>query len=209
MFRRLLPREMSFFDYFERVGSLITQTCEAFAELAARGDDLASRTARIKELEHQGDQETYQCIKALHSTFITPIDRADIHHLIKHLDDVIDSVDGAAARISMYEIHEIRPEAGEMAKVLVAAAYKIEEALRYLRDMSDHNKITECCIAIHQLEKECDSLLRSALGRLFKEEQQNAFYVIKWKEIFEYLERATDQCEDVANIIEGVVIEAS
>ncbi len=200
---------MSFFDYFEQMARLIVQICEAFAELCAKGNDLPARTARIKEIEHQADGITYKCIDALHRTFITPIDRMEIHHLAKHLDDVIDSVDTAAARMVLYEITDIRSEAVEMAKVLVRSGKLIQETIRYLRDLSDQDKINELCIAIHGLENESDALLRAALGRLFKEEERSAIYVIKWKEIFELLERAADQCEDVANIIEGVVIEAS
>jgi len=209
MLKRLLPRETCFFDYFEQLGNLIVQTCESFAELCAKGNDLPARTGRIKELEHQADQITYTCINALHRTFITPIDRSDIHHLAKHLDDVIDSVDAAASRIFLYEISEIRPEAVEMSQVLVRSAKRIQEALQALRDMANHDKINDCCIAIHELENECDALLRAALGRLFKEEQRSPIYIIKWKEIFELLELAADQSEDVADIIEGIVIEAS
>jgi len=205
MFRRLLPREICFFDYFERHARLTIEACEAFRALT---EGQADQAARIKEIEHRADDLTHECVDALNRTFITPIDRVDIHQLIKRLDDVVDSVDATTSRMAVYDLVEIRPEAKQLAEVLAKAARAIEVALIGLRSLKETEAIKTHLIDIHQLENEGDVILRAALTRLFKEEG-NAILVIKWKEIFERLEKATDRCEEVANIIEKIVIEAS
>ncbi len=208
MFRRMLPREVCFFDYFEQIAEMIIAACEAFHELAKGKAENVAQAARIKEIEHQADNLTHKCIEEINKTFITPIDRTDIHALIKRLDDIIDSVDACASRVMLYEIMEMRPEAQQLAEVLVKAAHELQVALKGLRNTKNAPQIEERLIAVHQLENDGDAILRAALMRLFKEED-NAIQVIKWKEIFERLEKATDRCEEVANIIEKIVIEAS
>ncbi len=208
MFRRMLPRKVCFFDYFEQLAVMIIQACEAFRDLTEGKTDNVEQAGRIKDIEHQADNLTHKCIEEINKTFITPIDRVDIHSLIKRLDDIIDSVDACASRIMLYEITEMRPEAMQLADVLVKAAHELEVALKGLRNLKNAPVIEEKLIAIHQLENDGDTILRAALMRLFKEED-NAIQIIKWKEIFERLEKATDRCEDVANIIEKIVIEAS
>lgn len=209
MFRRLLPREVGFFDYFEELARLSTEACQAFLELTEGMSDHPAQAARIKDIEHRADDVTHTCIGELNKTFITPIDRVDIHQLIKRIDDIVDAVDSCTSRIAVYELSEMRPEAGQLARVLLRASIDIEEALKGLRNLKRSDGITERLIAIHQHENEGDAILRAALARLFKEEHDNPILVIKWKEIFERLERATDRCEEVANIIEKIVIEAS
>ncbi|MCL5270793.1 MAG: DUF47 family protein [bacterium] len=208
MLGRFLPKEMGFFDFFEKIAALTIEACNELLSLATDSQNIAGRVARIKELEHQADDVTHECIEALHKTFITPIDRTDIHSLIKRMDDIIDSVDAATSRIVLYEITQMRSESRSLAEVLVKASREIEQAVHNLRNMKHPEKVKENCIAIYQLENEGDAILRSALVRLFKEEK-DAVLVIKWKEIYERLEKATDRCEQVANIISGVVIEAS
>lgn len=208
MLRRLLPQSTDFFQFFEQLSLLMIKTCQTFLELTSTTGDKSSLAVQIKDLEHQADDVSRQCIEAIHKTFITPIDRNDIHHLIRRMDDIVDAVDSATARLILYEIDHIRPEAQDLAKVLVKASTEIELAVQGLRDSKKTAITMERCIAIHQLENEGDDILKAALSRLFKEES-NAVLVIKWKEIFERLEKATDRCEAVANIIEGVIIEAS
>ena len=208
MFRSLLPHNANFFDYFEQHALLDIECCREMLALTADGPDMADHVARIKELERRADDVTHQCIDELHKTFITPIDRGDILQLIKRLDDIADAVNAVALRVSLYEIKTIKPEAREMADILVRAALEIEKALKLMRNMANAPEIMNVCIGIYQLENDGDSVLRAALARLFKEES-NAIEVIKWKEIFEILEKAVDRCEDCANIIQGVVIEAS
>lgn len=207
MFRNLLPKETSFFDYFEQHSALNIKACQALLELTSDGVDLNTQAAKIKELEKQADAITHKCIEALHKTFITPIERTQIHSLIKRLDDVIDSVESTTSRIALYEMNVMRPEAKAFAEVLVKASSEIDEAVRSIRNLKNIEKIQQHCIAIFKLENEGDAILRQALVRLFKE--TDAVLVIKWKEIFERLEKATDRCESVASIIQAVVIEAS
>lgn len=208
MFRNFLPREVSFFDFFEKHIALTIEGCRELVALTNDGDEIPAFAERIKAIEHKTDGITHECIEALHRTFITPMDRSDIHRLIRRLDDIIDFVDAAAIRIKLYDLKEIRHEAQKQAEILVQATVEIGEALKLLRNMNNAEKIKERCIAISTLENKCDVVLHEALVRLFREET-DPILIIKWKEIFERLEKAADRCEDVANIIEGVMIEAS
>ncbi|MCX6826286.1 MAG: DUF47 family protein [candidate division Zixibacteria bacterium] len=209
MFKRLLPKEIGFFDFFEQHSKLSISACEELSAIALNPMELIERANRIKEIEHEADNITHKCINALHRTFITPIDRADIHRLMKRLDDIIDSVDSAASRMILYEISDIRPEFRHFTEVLVKATIEINNAMHNLRNLKHGEAaIEKCCLAIYEAENEADQILRAALARLFKEEKE-AIFVIKWKGIFERLERAADYCEEVANIVEGIVIEAS
>ena len=208
MLNRLLPRETSFFDFFERHATLTVDGAKEFLSLATTGLNIANKTKRIKEIEHETDVVTHQCVEALHKTFITPIDRDDIHRLITKLDDIMDFVEAASERIALYEIKDMTPECKDLADVLVRATQEVQEALRGLRDMKNAKAVLAKCIDINRLENEADGILRSAVARLFREEK-DPITVIKWKEIYENLETATDRCEDVANIIEGVVLEHS
>jgi predicted phosphate transport protein (TIGR00153 family) len=204
----MLPKEVCFFDYFEQHATLAIEACRAFHALMNGAEGRAQAT-RIKDIEHQADDLTHRCIEELNKTFITPIDRVDIHQLIKRLDDIVDAVDASASRLTLYELTEMRAEAKDLADVLLKAVTEIAEALKSLRHINDVNAIKKSLILVHQYENEGDAILRTALVRLFKEEEQRPVLVIKWKEIFERLERATDRCEEVANIIEKIVIEAS
>ena len=208
MFRSLLPHNANFFDFFEQHIALDIECCREMLALTDDGPSMPVHVARIKDLERRADDVTHQCIDELHKTFITPIDRADILHLIKRLDDIADAVNAVALRMSLYEITTIKPEAREVADILVRSALEIEKALKLMRNMANAPQILQLCIGIYQLENDGDAVLRSALAKLFKGEP-NAIEVIKWKEIFEILEKAVDRCEDCANIIQGVVIEGS
>jgi len=209
MFRRLLPKENSFFDFFEQHSKLSIEACRELNELASKPAELESRANRIKAIEHEADDITHKCLDVLHRTFITPIDRADIHRLMKRLDDIIDSVDSAAGRMSLYEMTDMRLELKQFTALLVKATTEVDSAIHNLRNLNKAGDIIqECCTEVYETEKAGDQILRLALARLFKEEK-NSVLVIKWKEIFERMEKATDRCEEVANIIEGIVIEAS
>lgn len=208
MFRGILPKETSFFDCFEQISVLAIECCHELLALTAGSGDIAAHVNRIKEIEKDADKITHKCTDALHSTFITPMDRSHIHSLIKRLDDIIDSVDSTTARMLLYELTEMRPEARQLAEVLVKATTEIAEAVKLLRNLKHPEGINEHLLRVYKLENEGDAILRSALSRIFKEET-DAVKVIKWKEIFERLERATDRCEAVASIIHGIVIEAS
>jgi predicted phosphate transport protein (TIGR00153 family) len=209
MLRRLLPKKTDFFDFFDRHIELTVQGCHELLELArSGGENIEARAARIKEIEHATDRITHECIEALHETFITPIERGDIHRLIKRLDDIIDAVDAAVLRIRLYDIKVLREEVEMAAELLVKATSEIGSALRLMRSTDNIQAVKACCVTIFGYENEADTVLRKALARLFNDEP-NPITVIKWKEIFEILELASDRCEDVANIIQGIMIEAS
>lgn len=209
MFKRLLPKETGFFDYFEKHSKLAIEACKELDGIAVNPLELLARTNKIKAIEHDADDITRSCIDALHRTFITPIDRADIHRLIRRLDDIVDSVDATVARMMLYDLSEMRAELRQFTQVLIKATAGVDGAISNLRNMSKNDEIIQKCFTdIYNTEKEGDQILRSALERLFREEK-DPILVIKWKDIFERLEIATDRCEEVANIIQGIVIEAS
>ncbi len=206
VFARLLPRESSFFDLFEKHAELTLEGAKAFRDLVSQGANIAASAKRIKEIEHEADTITHRCVEALHKTFITPIDREEIHHLISRLDDVLDAVEAAAERITLYEISVMTPEVRELAHILVKASDKVGVALKGLRDLKHAEPIMHACVDVNRLENEGDAILRIAVARLFREEK-DPITIIKWKEVYENLESATDRCEDVANIVEGIVLE--
>jgi uncharacterized protein Yka (UPF0111/DUF47 family) len=208
MFRRLLPKETNFFAYFEEHNQLAIEVCREFLGMFGDNPEIPERAARIFELEQKADRITHQCTEELHKTFITSLDRSDILLLIKRLDDIIDAVYAASSRMELYEIQEARPEAKELSEIILQASSGIAEALKGLRNIKNGQAILEKCIAIHYFEDRADGILRSAIARLFREHDQPVT-VIKWKEIFERLEKATDRCDDVANIIEKIVMEST
>jgi len=206
MFGRLLPRETSFFDFFERHAAITVEGAQEFLSLASTGANVLAKAKRIKEIEHEADTITHHCVEALHKTFITPIERDDIYRLITKMDDIMDYVEAAAERIALYKLTQMNSDVKDLADVLLRATLEIQQAVRLLRSMENAAAISKKCIDINRLENEADSLLRSAVARLFDEEQ-DVRQIIKWKEVYENLENATDRCEDVANILEGVVLE--
>jgi uncharacterized protein Yka (UPF0111/DUF47 family) len=209
MFRRLLPKSSGFFDFFVQHSRLTKQVCAELDALAVYTVDLDSRVEHIKKIEHQADDITRECIDALHNTFITPIDRSDIHRLIRRLDDIVDSVNSIATRMVMYRMAVIRPEMRQLTQTLMEAVDGIDKAIRDLPKLKKRgSEIRSYCWEVYEAETRADEILRSALLNLFGSEK-DPIMIIKWKEIFERLERATDRCQEVAHIISGIVIEAS
>jgi len=206
MLGRLLPRETSFFDFFDEHASLTVAGAKELLALVSNGSNVVPMAKRIKEIEHEADIVTHRCVEALHKTFITPIDRNDIHRLITRMDDVLDYVEAAAERMALYEIAEASPEIKQLAEVLVRSCEAMAEAVRGMRDMRKVQAMRKACVDVNQLENEADALLRNALAKLFKTEK-DPVVIIKMKEIYEIFETATDRCEDVANVIEGVSLE--
>ena len=205
---RLLPHDASFFAHFEHQGKKTVEGCRAFLEMIEQPGNMETRAERVKQIEHECDEITHAVVEALHKTFITPIDRNDIYTLITKMDDIMDFVEAAADRLALYEIPAMTKEVGDLARCLVQSAEHVLGAVSSIRDLGKPNGILQHCIEINRLENVADGILRSALARLFREEK-DPIAVIKWKEIYETLESATDRCEDVANIIEGVVLENS
>jgi len=205
---RLLPRDTSFFDYFEQQGAKTVEGCRAFLTLAEHPENVEVRSREIKVIEEECDTITHKVVESLHKTFITPLDRNDIYRLTTKLDDIMDFVEAASERLSLYDIRTTTKELCELARVLVSSAERVLEAVTGLRNLKNAQLILTKCIEINRLENEADALLRASLAKLFREEK-DPIAVIKWKEIYELVETATDRCEDVANIIEGVVLENS
>jgi uncharacterized protein Yka (UPF0111/DUF47 family) len=209
MFKKLLPKTNSFFEFFEQHTRVSKEVCAELDSLAANLDDLENRKKRIKELEHRADDITRRCIDALHNTFITPIDRADIHRLIRRLDDIIDAINSSAARIHMYQLAQTRPEMRQLTLILIDSVEQIDIAVHDLSQLRKKGEdIQKCCWNVYELESRADDILQAALIHLF-ESETDPIVLIKWKEIFERLERTTDLCQEVAHIISGIVIEAS
>ena len=205
---RLLPHDASFFAHFEHQGKKTVEGCRAFLEMIEQPGNMETRAERVKQIEHECDEITHAVVEALHKTFITPIDRNDIYTLITKMDDIMDFVEAAADRLALYEVQTMTKEVGDLARCLVQSAEHVLGAVSSIRDLGKPNGILQHCIEINRLENVADGILRSALARLFREEK-DPIAVIKWKGIYETLETATDRCEDVANIIEGVVLENS
>ena len=205
---RFLPKETSFFEFFEQHCAHTAEACRKLIAMTEAGADVPSLVARIRQLEHDSDAVTHLCIRELQKTFITPFDRLHIHKLIRRLDDVADCIEEASSVINLHEIREMRPEIRSLGEILYNAIIAVSQGVTLLRDLKNEEEIKKICITIHRLENEGDQALRAAIKRLFSE-NAGPLDVIKWKEIFEHLERAVDRCEDVADIIQGVILEAS
>jgi predicted phosphate transport protein (TIGR00153 family) len=208
MFGRFLPRETSFFDFFEQHAGLTIEGTKEFLSMVTTGANISAKCRRISDIEHETDTITHRCVEALHKTFITPIDRDQIHRLITRMDDIMDYVEAAAERIELYELTTMTADCRDLADALHRAAQQVEGAVRGLRTLKEPQATLKLCIDINRLENETDAILRRSVARLFKDEK-DPILVIKWKEIYENLESAADRCEDVANIIEGVILEHS
>jgi predicted phosphate transport protein (TIGR00153 family) len=206
MFGALLPKKSEFFDMFVKHAALSVDGAKLLQALLENPTNVEEQSRRIKAVEHDADTVAHQTLELLHRSFITPIERGDIHRIVSRLDDILDYIEAASQRIWLYEIKEITPEAKEMSRVLVRSTMAVKATVDSMHNMKDPAQIRSSCVEINRLENECDTLLRLGLARLFKEER-DPLMVIKWKEIYENIEDATDRCEDVANVIEGVVIE--
>ncbi len=200
----LMPRERVFFDLFEQAAKNVLAGAEAMAALLRDWTDVPDKVKRIKELEHAGDELTHKSLELLNKTFITPLDREDIHNIATRLDDVLDFVHTAANRMMLYKIAAPTEDARKLADCLVEAARAVLDAVVKLRDLKDPEGVLKLCIVIHTHENTGDRLMADALAALF--ETQSPIDIIKWKDIYQDLETATDRCEDVANALEAVVL---
>ncbi len=206
MLRWLLPREEDFFGLFERHAALTVEGAKEMRRLVQGGADVHALAALIKEIEHETDVITHACVEHLHKTFITPLDRDDIHTLITRMDDIMDYIESASAAVMLYDLTEMTEPARALAEVLVRATETVAIAVSGLKNMKRQDTILNACIEVNRLENEGDEILRTALADLFRG-ATDPLLVLKWKEVYEALETATDRCEDVANVIEGVVLE--
>ena len=200
----ILPREPKFFDLFEKSVANVVCATRELAALLEEFDDVPQRVARITELEHGGDYITHQILEELHSTFVTPIDREDIALLADRLDDVLDFIEDAAIALQLYRIEKTTQPSRQMAAILVKMAEQLVEAMPCIRTRKQMTKVREMCVEINRLENEADHVVRLAMAELF--DNMETLDVIKWREIYGHLEDAADKAEDVANVLEGVVL---
>jgi len=203
---RLLPREGRFFDFFnEHAGHAVLAAAELKALLADLSE-LEARRRNIERHEKQADQITHHTMQLLHQTFITPLDRDEIHQLITTMDDVLDLMEDIAQCLFLYDVRAVTPEAQRLAEICVACTEKVRDAVAMLESMDNADAILKLCGEIDRLEADADYVMRSAMAKLFREEP-DAKEIIKLKEIYQLLESVTDKCEDIANLIEGIVLE--
>jgi len=206
MFGRLMPHEGRFFDHFKELAELIVQGARELEALMATFDDVERRRFNIETIEKKGDKVTHATVELLHRTFITPLDRDDIHQLITNMDDILDLIEDSAQSISMYDVRAVTPDAARLAEICVGCAEKVNAAVELLPNMQNAGKILEVCGEIDKLESEADHVMRTAMAKLFRDEP-DVRQLIKLRTVYELLEEMTDRCEDVANIIEGIVLE--
>ncbi len=199
----LIPKDEKFFAMFKEMTFNIIEGAELLKEMLDNFADPVQSQLRIKEVEHKGDQQTHEIIKKLNKSFVTPLDREDIYALTAALDDILDLIDASAQRFVMYNVEKPTPESKELAFLILKACQVINRGVSMLGGKFEH--ISECCVEVNSLENEADRVCREAISRLFDEEK-DPIQLIKWKEIYETLERATDKCEDAANILESVVV---
>lgn len=205
----LMPRETRFFTLFDRHADFILAGGRAVSELVRDYADEGRRAAlieRIGEVERGADKVTYETVTLLHVTFITPFDRNDIHRLISGMDDILDLIQDAAESMHLFDIRTLPPEADRMAKLLESCCEKVRAAVNLLSSMDNATRALALAQEIDALESEADALMRASISRLFREEL-DVRQLIKHKNVYEYLENAIDKCQDVANIIEAVVVE--
>jgi hypothetical protein len=206
---RLMPREGRFFSLFDNHAKHVVDGALALADVLKHYDNQKEREAGIKmieDAEHAADRITHDTVQLLHTTFVTPFDRDDIHRLISRMDDVLDLIQDAGESLNLYDIQRVTPEAIQLAELLRRCAEHVQSAVGLMASMADAPAILKICQEIDRLESEADKVMRSAISALFRDEQ-DVRQVIKLKAVYEWLEAATDKCQDVANVIESVVLE--
>ena len=201
-----LPRNTKFFDYFDRDTEVLVRAAECFRKFLESHGDPKDYSRQMKELEHEADRVTHEAMALLHRTFITPLERGDLRRLILALDEIVDYLDDATRRIAIYEVGEILPEVGAMGKVVVDLAQAVAAAVHDLRNLRKKNHVLERCIEIQRLENLGDHLHHIALASIFKN-GVDPLLVMKWKEIVDLIELSMDAAEEVAHVIEGIVLE--
>ena len=199
---RLIPREARFFDDFVAMAEQIRLGAGMLEEMLASDKPIWDKADQIKEVEHKCDFLTHEIIQRLHRTFVTPLDREDIHDLARSLDDVMDAIDDSAAVVRLYSIDRVRPDARELVHIIKASTDAMVKALKALER---RDGVAGPAVEINRLENEADRVHYAAVRRLF-EEERDPIVIMKWKEILDFLEEATDRCEDVANAVEGIVV---
>ncbi|MEW6033877.1 MAG: DUF47 domain-containing protein [Chloroflexota bacterium] len=201
----LMPREKRFFDLFEQDSVNLVKAARALVDMVETWQDVEAKAKAITDLEHAGDAITHQIISLLHRTFVTPMDREDMTALVNALDDVLDFIQSAADFMLLYRVGKPTTKACELANIVLEASMVIERAMPLLRRPSALKDVLTHCVELNRLENKADNVYRAALGELFSNSTDYAL-IIKWREVYEHMETATDRCEDVANVLEGVAL---
>jgi hypothetical protein len=201
----LIPRNYRFFDLLHASAKNLVEAGEALLDLMEHYQNVEMKIAHIRELEHKGDAITHEIMARLHKTFVTPIEREDIARLADRMDDVMDHVEEATAAMKIYEVSGPTIHSVEMADIVRLMTLKVEEAISRLPDHRRLRDILPDCVELNRLENAADDLFRRAMAELFHSETAPA-EIIKWRDIYRQLEAATDRCEDVANLLEGIVL---
>lgn len=201
-----LPRTPKFFDYFDRDTELLVRAAESFCRFLESTGDPKEHSKKLKDIEHEADRLTHEAMELLHKSFITPLERGDLRRLILALDEVVDYLDDAARRIALYEVGAILPEVCAMGKITVDLTRAVQAAVHELRHLRKKNRVLEHCVEIQRLENLGDHLHHIALASIFKT-ISDPLEVMKWKEIVDLIEAAMDAAEEVAHVIEGIVLE--
>lgn len=207
MFRGILPKEVAFYDYFDKLAALNLSISKVFMKMVEGNKNIIESAQEIKKLEREAERITRTSIDLLHRTFITPFDRDEIFQLLKGLDNFSDDINAATFRLTHYEIETIRPETIDFAQNIMSCAIEIEAAVKGLRKIKKNEEIRKSCAKVHELEFLSDEILRKAIASLYH--QEDVMLLLKWKEIYARLEKAVDRMERVASIIEGIVIDNS
>jgi hypothetical protein len=202
-----LPREDRFFNLFEQAAQNMVKTARGLKNMVDNWEDISKKVAEITELEHSGDSITHEIMSLLNRTFVPPLDREDIALLAHALDDVTDFIQAAADNMLLYRVEAPGQRVKELADIIVQVASEVEKAIPCLRPSKGRLKeVLPLCVEINRLENVADRVYRSAVAELFDENKQDIARLIKWREILEQMETATDRCEDVANVLEGVAL---
>jgi uncharacterized protein len=207
MFSRLMPREGRFFDYFNEHAEQIVLGAHELRALMGNVAELPERKRSIEKIEHRADKITHQTMQLLHQTFITPIDRDEIHQLITRMDDILDLMEDVSQCMFLYDIKAVTDEARKLADICVTSTEKVKAAVSLLSNLKNSDAILALCKEVDKLESDADHVMRAAMSKLFREES-DVKQLFKLKEIYQLLESVTDRGQDVANIIEGIVLES-
>ena len=206
MFRfPFIPKEREFFDLFEKSTQNMLEAARELNKMVCTWENINESVDRINDLEHEGDTITHTIMAQLHRTFVTPFDRQDMAQLSLTLDDVTDFIYAAASGMLRYKLDRSSQRAKELTDIIVEASAEVQKAILLLRHRADLKKVLKCCVEINRLENVADGVFHSAQAELFDDTTDMA-QVIKWREIYEYMESATDRCEDVSNVLEGVAL---
>jgi uncharacterized protein len=206
MFGRLMPREGRFFDFFNDHADQLVQGARELRALMDNVKELPDRKRSIEKIEHRADKITQQTMQLLHATFITPLDRDDIHQLITRMDDMLDLMEDVSQCMFLYDINAVTDETKKLADICLVSCEKLKLAVAQLSNLKNKESILGLCKDMDRLEGDADEVMRNAMAKLFRQEA-DAKQLFKMKEIYQLLESVTDRCQDVANIIEGIVLE--